>query len=64
MPFVNIKMVKSDKGPEAKKQLIKGVTKLLQDIYGKPPEFCHVVIEEIEPDSWGLGGQSVAERRG
>jgi 4-oxalocrotonate tautomerase family enzyme len=37
---------------------------LLQDIYGKPPELCHVVIEEIEPDSWGLGGQSVAERRG
>ena len=63
MPFVNIKMVKSDEGPEVRNQLIQGITKLLQDLYGKPPEVCHVLVEEFEPDAWGIGGQTVAERR-
>lgn len=62
MPFVNIKITKGA-STEQKAQLIAGVTKLLQDILDKNPQTTVVVIEEIETDNWGIGGESVTVRR-
>lgn len=49
--------------PEQKALLIKGVTKLLADTLGKNPQTTVVVIEEIDPDNWGIGGETVTSRR-
>ena len=63
MPFVNIKITKEGASAEQKARLIQGVTKLLADILGKNPQTTVVVIEEVDPDNWGIGGESVTVRR-
>lgn len=63
MPFVNIKITNEDVTPEKKAALIKGATALLQKVLGKNPETTVVVIEEIDTDNWGIGGEAVTARR-
>ncbi|ANE75321.1 MULTISPECIES: 2-hydroxymuconate tautomerase family protein [Dickeya] len=63
MPFVNIRITKDGATAEQKKQLIAGVTQLLVDTLGKNPATTVVIIDEVETDNWGIGGQSVTERR-
>ena len=63
MPFVNIKITKEGATPEKKAQLIRGVTKLLVDVLGKNPQTTVVVIDEVETDNWGIGGETVTSRR-
>ncbi len=63
MPFVNIKITREGASAEQKAQLIRGVTDLLANILGKNPQTTVVVIEEVETDNWGIGGESVTVRR-
>ena len=63
MPYVNIKITKKGATPEKKAQLIQGVTKLLADILGKNPQTTVVVIDEVDTDNWGIGGETVTSRR-
>lgn len=63
MPFVNIKVTKEGVTSEEKAQLIQGATKLLEDILGKNPATTVVVIDEVETDNWGIGGETVTVRR-
>ena len=46
-----------------KAALIKGATELLHDVLGKNPQTTVVVIEEIDTDNWGIGGESITLRR-
>jgi len=63
MPYVNIKITREGATTEQKSKLIQGVTRMLQDILGKDPQTTCVVIEEVETDNWGIGGESITERR-
>jgi 4-oxalocrotonate tautomerase len=63
MPFVNVKITKDGASPEQKAEVIKGVTQLLVDVLGKNPQTVMVLIEEVETDNWGVGGESVTVRR-
>lgn len=63
MPYVNIKITNEDVTPEKKEALIKGVTQLLQDVLGKNPATTVIVIDEVETDNWGIGGETVTSRR-
>lgn len=63
MPYVNIKITREGATPEQKAELISGVTRLLQDVLGKNPQTTVVVIDEVETDNWGIGGESVTVRR-
>lgn len=63
MPYVNIKITKDGVSPEKKAQLIKEVTRLLADLLGKNPQTTVVVIDEVETDNWGIGGETVTSRR-
>jgi 4-oxalocrotonate tautomerase len=63
MPYVSIKITKEGATPQQKTDLIRGVTQLLSDILGKNPHTTVVVIEEVETDNWGIGGESVTVRR-
>ncbi len=62
VPYVNIKLTPPGVSPEQKAQVIAGVTKVLQDVLGKKPELTFVVIDEVQPEDWGIGGESVAQR--
>ena len=63
MPYVNIKITREAATDEQKAALISGVTELLATILGKNPATTIVVIEEIETDNWGIGGETVTARR-
>ncbi len=63
MPYVNIKITREGATAQQKAQLIQGVTRMLQDILGKNPQTTCVVIEEVDTDNWGIGGESVTVRR-
>ena len=64
MPYVNIKITKEGATPAQKKALIKGVTDLLVTVLGKNPKTTVVVIDEVETDNWGIGGETVTALRG
>jgi 4-oxalocrotonate tautomerase len=63
MPYVNIKITREGATPEQKAALIKGATELLQRTLGKNPATTVVVIDEVDTDNWGIGGESVTVRR-
>jgi 4-oxalocrotonate tautomerase len=63
MPFVNIKVTREGVTAQQKAELIRGVTKLLQDVLGKPPHLTHVVIDEVELENWGYAGEPTSARR-
>jgi 4-oxalocrotonate tautomerase len=63
MPYVNIKITREGATAEQKAELIRGVTELLRDKLGKNPATTVVVIEEVDTDNWGIGGESVTVRR-
>ncbi|QEL64694.1 4-oxalocrotonate tautomerase [Oryzomicrobium terrae] len=63
MPYVNIKITNENVTPEKKAALIAGATKLLQDVMGKNPATTVVVIDEVNTDNWGIGGETVTVRR-
>ncbi len=59
MPYVNIKITREGATKEQKERLIKGATQLLVDVLGKNPASTVVVIEEIDTDNWGIGGEPI-----
>lgn len=63
MPYVNIKVTKEGVTTDQKAALIKGVTELLAAVLGKNPATTVVVIDEVDTDNWGIGGESVTKRR-
>jgi 4-oxalocrotonate tautomerase len=63
MPYVNIKVTREGVSANQKAELIAGVTDLLTRVLNKKPETTVVVIDEVETDNWGIGGQTVTLRR-
>jgi len=66
MPYVNIKVTREGTAPgqtsttpEQKAELIKGVSELLLKVLKKPLADTFVVIDEVELESWGVGGLPV-----
>jgi 4-oxalocrotonate tautomerase len=64
MPYVNIKMTREGATADQKAELIAGVTELLARVLGRNPATTVVVIDEVETDNWGIGGETVTVRRG
>ena len=63
MPFVNIKITKDGATAEQKAALIKGATDLIVKVLNKDPATTVVVIDEVDTDNWGIGGETVSNRR-
>lgn len=63
MPYVNIKVTREGVTPAQKAELIAGATELLQRVLGKNPANTFVVIDEVDTDNWGIGGEQVTQRR-
>ena len=63
MPYVNIRVTNEGVTSNQKAELIKGVTDLLARVLGKNPKTTVVVIDEVETDNWGIGGETVTTLR-
>jgi 4-oxalocrotonate tautomerase len=63
VPYVNIRITREKATAEQKAALIRGVTNLLHDVLKKNPATTVVVIDEVDTDNWGIGGESVTLRK-
>jgi len=63
MPMINLKITKGESTASQKAQVIEEMTEVLQRVMGKNPETTIVIIDEVETDNWGIGGQTVTQRR-
>ena len=59
MPFVQITMLEG-RSIEQKHDLIKRLTDATAEALGGDPARIRVVIYEVSPDDWGIGGQPVS----
>jgi 4-oxalocrotonate tautomerase len=48
---------------EEKAAIYKGISQLLYEVLGKPPEWTWVVFEEVELENWGWGGMPITDYR-
>jgi 4-oxalocrotonate tautomerase len=65
LPYVNIRVTR-EQDPitaEQKAALIKGVTDLLVEVIKRGPKTTVVVIDEVETDNYGIGGETVTRIR-
>jgi len=65
MPIVNIRLARRDAPttPEQKAELIAGITDLMHRVLAKRRASVVVVIDEVDPDNWGEGGEPVSAIR-
>ena len=70
MPMVTVQVTREGTAPgvdhvtaEEKAAIYKGISQLLYDILGKPPEWTWVVFQEVDLEDWGWGGMPVADYR-
>lgn len=65
MPVVNIHLAqRAEPTSRAEKAaLIEGITRVMQDVLGKRRDDVVVLIHELDPDSWGQGGQTATQLR-
>lgn len=61
MPLVTIRLARRDVPTTAaqKAALMAGVTQLLVDVLDKRAETVTVLIDEVDPENWGQGGEPV-----
>lgn len=63
MPYVHIRITREGATAEQKAELIRGSTELLVRVLDKNPATTFVVIEEVDTDDWGIGGETVTALR-
>ena len=63
MPYVHIQITREGATAEQKAELIRGTTDLLVRVLDKNPATTFVLIEEVDTDHWGIGGETVTVLR-
>jgi 4-oxalocrotonate tautomerase len=63
MPYILVQVTDEGVTREQKAKIIAGATDLMVDVLGKDPEATFVVIDEVNTDNWGHGGEMVTLRR-
>lgn len=61
MPYINLQITKGATRAQ-KAEIVKDFTQTLVRVLGKNPQNTHVVIQEIEREDWGHGGELVADK--
>ncbi len=57
MPFVNVKLIKNQVNGQKRHQIIEGLTDLIVRIMNRERSLTTIVIDEVEPHSWAIGGK-------
>lgn len=57
MPFIEMKTAKAT--TEQKETLVEGFTSVASEALGMPASAFYVLIQENEPENWGIGGKTL-----
>jgi 4-oxalocrotonate tautomerase len=60
MPIANV-MILEGRAPEDKQALIRAVTTAIVDSLRVKPESVRVIVQEVSPQHWGIGGVSAKD---
>ena len=63
MPYVSVKITREGTTTAQKAQIIREVTEVIVRVLNKEPLTTFVVIEEVDTDNWGVGGDTTTVRR-
>ncbi len=63
MPYVNVRITKDAVTAEQKRQIVQEITQTLVKVLGKKPEHTHIIIDEVEPENWGVAGMLTTDFR-
>jgi 4-oxalocrotonate tautomerase len=65
MPLVTIRIARraDPTTAEQKRRLIEGISDLVEDVLDKRRDSVTVIIDEVDPDNWGQGGEPVSAIR-
>lgn len=61
MPYINVKVAGS-LTHEQKKVIADRFSSVLYEVAGKNPAATYIVFEEIERDSWAVGGKLLSDK--
>ena len=61
MPFIQVNILRG-RSPEKKERLIREVTDVVSDVLEAPVQSIRIMINEVEPEHWGIAGESVKKR--
>lgn len=62
MPYILIQVTPQSVTAEQKRRLIAGATELMVQVLDKDPATTFVLIDQVAPENWGVGGVPVADR--
>ncbi len=60
MPVVQVNL-KSGRTVEQKREIVRRMTDALVEVCGAVEERVHVIINEVDEDSWGRGGKLLSD---
>ncbi|HEY4238354.1 MAG TPA: 2-hydroxymuconate tautomerase [Kofleriaceae bacterium] len=55
MPFVEVTLI-AGRDPQQKRELMKRLTDAVEETIGAPRESIRVVLREVPPEHWAVGG--------
>lgn len=61
MPFINVKIIEDQLNEKEKLILIEKLTDLIVNVMKRDKDFTTVVIDEIKPSSWAIGGKIISK---
>ena len=62
MPIVRVELLEG-RSPETKAALIRRLTEAIVDVLGSQPSQVRVLLHDVPPENWGVGGQTMLDRR-
>jgi 4-oxalocrotonate tautomerase len=62
MPIVRVELLEG-RSPETKAALIRRLTEAIVDTLGAQPSQVRVLLHDVPPENWGVGGQTMQELR-
>lgn len=62
MPIVHVELL-AGRSPETKAALIRRLTEAIVDTLGSNPSQVRVLLHDVPPENWGVGGQTMHDLR-
>jgi 4-oxalocrotonate tautomerase len=56
VPYINVR-VAGALTREQKERIVEGITRVMQEVAGKPPESTYITIDEVDRGNWAKAGR-------